>query len=720
MKYFSSWSTEFYVPLHSLKKDQHCILFSSENLKITQLADSYRFTSLNANLRSTCEIISFVESYRKNSLLKKKPEIECKPAHNFHGEPVDVRRCTNEFDFVRNSIETIEEYLAHSRGLAFLPVITSIPEHMLSWISSSLAAKQIKVDRCESLYNKTLDTTLKTLPSVYFFDIQGLEGVEFAVAVILLYDSGYGDGRAQLFFHNIITRACTKLVFVKAAEKKLEKRERTKLINLALEEKLKLELEGMEPSSILFLVGTNFEFSFVTPISQSKLKERNICLPKIEGVQHFEGPNDVIILQKEDLYRNKDVKALITAGMKSIIIVGGKIFSYLQKRFYFYTDSVLSSQLYSGQFQIANFTYIYDTDGGFSSHLDRFLTETDSKKTGELQTLSGIDEDSEVDELLCSNEPYFKWKNWKQKASESSRLLLPSSLVSNLYSNVEALLNNEQRNYYLSPAPNTVSFSQYRKVLVKISNSLLKLYSSEISKPSYILKNLNVAPDEVYSFQWFAFEALSRAEKVIKFHPLRVKTFHRIYRVIKIVQAKQKKDVQAKQVVSEDDLRSGLRHLEKIENFPDRILSQIYDLYLFQREHYEDEIILNKKNAKQEQIVQNVCELSTLFLAHIKKEEVEEESIQTRLESFQIILRFVIHRPIRFALEALEWNPTHKPALEALNQSFSFFATILNEIYNIASKIEKRETFNGNRFQDHFLDFCSLINNEQLLRVPLL
>ena len=690
-----------------MKKDQHCVLFSSENLKINELADFYQIAPLNANLRSTCEIIEFVENYRNVCLGTKTIEIESKPAHNFHGEKVDVRTCTDAADFEQKSVITIEEYLEHSRGLAFLPVITNVPEDLLSRISSGLTEKQIKVCFCKSLYSETTNSTLNALPSVYFFDIHGLEGLEFAAVVTLFYDNGCGDGRILYYFHNMITRACLKLVLVIAVDNKLRKEEQKKQKSSDFGKKLKIELERTESKSLVFLVGTNFGFNFITPISQSKLKEQNICLPNIEETQYFKGPNDVIILQKEDLYRKKDVEEIISAGLKKLIIVGGRVMHSLQTKFYCHTDTALNCELFSGKFEVKNLIFIYNSDDSFSSQLNRFLNRTDNTSKTELQMLSGADEYCEFDELLRSNEPYFKWENWKQKACESRRLHLPSSFVSDIFTDCIQLLEKERINYQFYQTSITASATQYPKALIKIFNRLLKLYSSEISKPSYVLNDLIVAPDETYSFQWFAFKALHSAEIVIKFHPRYVKTFHQVYRVLEIVRDKLVKGVQAKLLdnlsvhEAEDGLRqrvvTGLRHLKMIDSASAPNLSQKCNFCSLQRKEYDNEKNLGKLNARKEQLAEIVCELATLFLAQIKEKEIKKDSIEARLQSFQNVLTFVIQQPIRFALEALEWNPTHKPAIHVLNESFSFFAVILNEIYNLATKVEKRNSLSINK-----------------------
>ena len=631
-------------------------------------------------------------------------EIECKPAHNFHGEPVDVRACNDESDFVQKSVKTIEEYLNHSRGLAFLPVIANVPEDLLSHISSVLTAKEIKNGYCESLYIETNDKTLKALPSVYFFDINGNEGLEFAVVVILLYGNSSVERKTELFFHEIFTRACAKLVIVYAIDKKWEKQEQKKQMRVNSEKVLKTVLESTEPNSLVFLVGTNFQFNFITPISQSDLKNQNISLPKVEGIQHFKGPNHVIILQKEDLYRRKDVEELIAVGLKKILIVGGREIISWQENFYFLTSMILSCDLYSGHFESASkMEWDNGTVDEFSAQIDHFLNKTENRNVFDLQKLSLVDKKLDFDKLLCSNEPYFKWENWNQKAKEFDRLHLSSSRVKFIYNECLKFLNKKMTLNNLCQRTNIASSLQNLKVLNKIANSLLKQYLSEILKPSYILENLTVAPGELYSFQFFAFQALEQADFLVKFHPRNVKTFHRIYRVMEIVRAKQANGVQAKHVVIEDELKhgehaAGLRHLKVIENFQEPNLLQKCDLYSLQREDYEKENSSNKRNAKNEQLAEIACELSTLFLAHIKEKEIKEDSIQTRLQSFQSILTFVIHQPIRFALEALEWNLTHKPALEALNESFLFFAIILNEVDNISTKIEKRKTLHGKRF----------------------
>ena len=622
-------------------------------------------------------------------------EIKSSPSHNFHGEKADIRSCSEISDFIQTSVATIEEYVHKSSGSIFLPVIVHVPSEILARISSDLESKKIKYFCHQNWYNDSSDGSESELPVVRFLDIQGIDGLEFAVVVILLYDDGSGDRRVIHYFHTMITRACVKLVIVKVVDKPKQDQQRKKAINYTFGKNLKGELEKFESNSLVLLVGTYFRFNFITPITQSEVVNRSNCQPKIKRIQYFNGPNNVIILQLEDLYKKKHLEELKRIGLRTIILVGARHSNYWSWNFYWHTDRILHSNAFCGQFEVRSLLFLHDNYDQLSIQLERSLNKNESHDNFELQNFGKSDDIFKDDQLLKLNEPYLKWENWKEKAKESRRLSLPTSRVSAIYNDC---LNLMQKGSIKDP-------EKYIKLYV----AMCQLYLTEISKPVYSLKDLDIDSEEYNSFQCFAFGALTTAGFVLEQDARCVEAYHQIYRAIKVITNKQasgcqeleEDDINETIQKSEEDLRhantTGLRNLDLLHANIGPTLSEKCDLLFLKRKDYENEADSDTLFAKRKELAEITCELAIDFLNQITESGVSYHVIEFRLNPYLEVLSAVLEQPIRCALESLEWNPRHEPAFDVLKKSFAFYTLILNEVYNIATKIEKRKSLAGSR-----------------------
>ena len=95
-----------------------------------------------------------------------------------------------------------------------------------------------------------LEKSTKCFALFYFLDIHEIEGIELARIVILFYGIGCG-GRMLYCFHNMITRACLKLVFVGPVDKKMYSFSYLLLLieayNLATKTDTRLLVSGQSP-----------------------------------------------------------------------------------------------------------------------------------------------------------------------------------------------------------------------------------------------------------------------------------------------------------------------------------------------------------------------------------------------------------------------------------------------------------------------------------------
>ena len=202
--------------MKNFKKSQHCILFSSEQSSNIILGQTQQTMRLSVNLRSTVEIINYIERFRNHDSLLKHSEFRCSTAHNFHGEKPYIRPCDSIRNFIQESLRIIEEYLQKSRGLEYLPVVLEMPEKTKKRLKLRLKEKNIQFDFYIQgrLHVETACNADKSLPCVRLFDSLEIDGLEFAVSIALLSDSNLNGLDVLPEFYNIITRACTKLIIV--------------------------------------------------------------------------------------------------------------------------------------------------------------------------------------------------------------------------------------------------------------------------------------------------------------------------------------------------------------------------------------------------------------------------------------------------------------------------------------------------------------------------
>ena len=180
--------------------------------------------NLSSSLRSTSEIVHFVENYRKSCQFPRSREIECKSAHNFHGEKPDIRIVTQnndknsdlESDFVMESVSAIVKYTNMSAKSEFLPVIASVSKNVRKKIESNLIAKGYPIAPIRSDPKMSEKNKIKKFPFIRFMQPWDVEGAEFGIVVVLMFNQdNIGTFEREIYYSfSVMTRASLKLAVV--------------------------------------------------------------------------------------------------------------------------------------------------------------------------------------------------------------------------------------------------------------------------------------------------------------------------------------------------------------------------------------------------------------------------------------------------------------------------------------------------------------------------
>ena len=134
---------------------------------------------LSVNLRSTIEIINYIERYRNHDPMLKCGEFRCTTAHNLHGEKPNIRPCDDILSFINESLRTIEEYLQKSCGLDYLPVVLEMPEETKERLKLRLKERNIQFEYYLKgcLHVQRACNADKSLPCVRLFDALEIDGL---------------------------------------------------------------------------------------------------------------------------------------------------------------------------------------------------------------------------------------------------------------------------------------------------------------------------------------------------------------------------------------------------------------------------------------------------------------------------------------------------------------------------------------------------------------
>ena len=136
-----------------LRKDQHCILFSSikeEKMTKKKHDSSFDVMHLSVSLRSTCRLAKLADDW-VNAAILKDFDFNCKPGHNFEGGTLDItvveknESCPcNDETFICQSVNVIQKYANKILGSENLPVVVFLDPETLDCIVKELSTQNYK------------------------------------------------------------------------------------------------------------------------------------------------------------------------------------------------------------------------------------------------------------------------------------------------------------------------------------------------------------------------------------------------------------------------------------------------------------------------------------------------------------------------------------------------------------------------------------------------
>ena len=453
----------------------------------------------------------------------------------------------------------------------------------------------------------------------------------------------------------------------------------------------------LDSQKLVILVGTNYQFQFMKKVSESELRRRNVCIPNIEGLKYFKGPNDISIVQIDDIYKKQDLQELIKAGVRKMILVGSEHTGcsvFLEILFYSMTQKLINSELHA-DIEVMNLNVVKSE---ISSEAAEFLGQTDSKSACESSknlTLSLID----INAPPLSDEPWWKWENWNSKARKCQQLKFACFEVIELYTISYALLIKQEQ----KPAA-----EEDRRKRASLLTTVTKRLLKEICRPFYLKCNIDVESGELESYTYYALLTLNIIWLSVFINPLSTKPYKHLFQTIQIIRDTQdsrkcsatkysttnnnflKKF--AENLLNSRTARSNRWNENDFKPFLSiRTSFKVYDKH---RKDFEDEANIDRLIKKGKILADILSEMASESLTRMKskiREKSEITALVDRIESYQEIPMLLVEQPIRCAMESVEYNPNHVQATETLMESLSLFSDLVNEMYNLERKLKERE-----------------------------
>ena len=312
--------------LGGLRNDQHCVLFASA--KDYKIGSNYDVVHLDASLRSTCKIAKFADDWIKVKHLSTF-EFECRPAHNFEGEDIDVTfvekrndETENKIEFVENCVNVISEHAQKSAGLEIIPVVPFVDSEIRKLIIKKLEEQNYTCytpnfgksndDAAQKAFPKqdAAKITSADLPSISFFNEADIEGSEFGTVVVLLHleDPSYIPKGVGKNFFTAITRASVKVVIVFTAIACIDDFRRNNSedeIKEKFQKVINIVREKRECQPSVIIVGNIPD----APGFRKQIGERSLQIPQIDGISLYVGDQSCF-LHIDDVFKKTDFEKL--------------------------------------------------------------------------------------------------------------------------------------------------------------------------------------------------------------------------------------------------------------------------------------------------------------------------------------------------------------------------------------------------------------------------
>ena len=486
--------------LGGLRNDQHCVLFASA--KDYKIGSDYDVIHLGASLRSTCKIVKFADDWIKTKHLSTSFEFECRPAHNFEGEDIDVTyveekrndETENKIEFVENCVNVISEHAQKSAGLEIIPVVPLVDSGIRTLIIKELEEQNytcytpsFRTSNDDATQNAVprqdaAKITSAALPSISFFSEADIEGSEFGTIVILLRlkdPSHIPTGMGKYFF-TAITRASIKVVIVLtdiASIRDFQRSNSEDEITEQFQQAINIVREKRESQPSVIIVG-NIP---AVPGFHKQIGERSLQIPQIDGISLYVGEQSCFF-HIDDVYKESDLTKLSHFGIRLIILFNQCTTCPWQFLFYYSSYRCIQNfrEKNVNSFNIFN---LMDLD---ENKIDDVicLVSFCSGQTGKpgLNKLNAVEQPDRYGSPAPKG-AVFSWDKWKAKAAEHYRLGQKIFAADKYVESIVLL----ERQYYSRISQQEVNVHgaiQDRIDLAKLCTNVALMYMKHYEDPS--------------------------------------------------------------------------------------------------------------------------------------------------------------------------------------------------------------------------------------------
>ena len=485
-------------------------------------------------------------------------------------------------------------------------------------------------------------------------------------------------------------------------------------------------LEKLEnPQKKVILIGSNYKFFAL----KQKPNPTETDALNIEGTRVLAKSCGGVIFQVDDIYKTESIEELERFGIKIILLVGERNISEFSKNYFESTKEILKSTHKKDQFEIVDILANTAADASAALNWDQFL-KTQAQKIDQDKDQDkdqNKDQDKDQDKIVDiqtntlahvpMSGPSSQWSNWKAKATLHYRLkdrirALKMYKVSYFLLARQCRSLKQEAENGDEDTENVTEFSLKRtemaKEMAKVKLKLGKLFfeaaghhSLADSVKSFDQLSTNSAD---FTLESCLYEALSSALRAICLQVFSkqsckrtLKANKKFYKCLSQGAYKSKKEDSQllEDLIDHDQIDvKRLRERDIFENyFVETNLADLQEIKR-QRESYMKKLTSSQNVAE---LVERRLELANCLsdLARTNFEDIEKEKIKSS-NSDEIMLSHTwkIERlkvtSLRFAMEALEWNPNQSEVLSTLRKNLSLLSILVRDIQSRATDIEKK------------------------------
>ena len=710
--------------LGGLRNDQHCVLFASA--KDYKIGSDFVVIHLGASLRSTCKIAKFADDWIKAKHLSTF-EFECRPAHNFEGEDIDVTfveekrndETENKIQFVENCVNVISEHAQKSAGLEIIPVVPLIDSEIRKLIIKKLEEKNytcytpsFKMSNDDAAQNAVprqdaAKITSADLPSISFFSEADIEGSEFGTVIILLRlkdPSHIPTGMGKYFF-TAITRASIKVVIVltdTASIRDFNRSNSEDKIREQFQKAINIVREKRESQPSVIIVG-NIP---AVPGFRKQIGKRSLQIPQIDGISLYVGEQSCF-LHINDVYKESDLKKLRDCGVRLIILFNQCTTCPWQFLFYYSSSKCLElfKEKNRNSFNFYNLSCLDENLINELLCVVRFCSETCGK------IIEGLPEAAISRPLGYYNAPtpksvVFSWDKWKAKAAEHYHLG-QKIFAADKYVESIALLERQYYSRISQQEVNVHGAIQDRIDLAKLCTNVALMYMKHYEDPSdeqmEIFDRFRTQEDLGSTFENCMMTAFRHAMRAIEWNASWKRSFERITEMIvkmkehyteKESSLQNVSDTELKEIVKQEKSKEvdlSFAKFRKEVSFPlppfhqakQDQLDQVIKLYEAEvRSKPFDQLLALRKQISE--MCKMLAQESSLL---IQKRTVDGKINFVALVQIGCEARQLFEYPIQLSMEALYWNPLEKDCYGILYQALDRLEKVVKFLARSATSL---------------------------------